>query len=40
MTQVRIAMHELTHSLVFTPELIAHFPSDATPPKSEHNGLG
>ena len=36
----RIAMHELTHSLVFTPELISYFPSSATPPHSPTDGLG
>ena len=25
----RIALHELTHSLVFTPELISHFPAES-----------
>jgi hypothetical protein len=36
----RIALHELTHALVFTPELISHFPLDATPPHSAEHGLG
>jgi hypothetical protein len=36
----RIALHELTHALVFTPELISHCPRDATPPHSAEHGLG
>ena len=37
---IRIAMHELTHSLVFSQELIANFPSDATPPADPSGGGG
>ena len=38
----RVAMHELTHALVFTPELISHFPPPSAPAHgaSEGDGLG
>ena len=38
----RIAMHELSHSLVFTPELISYFPvgTEALPPSTDATGLG
>lgn len=39
----RIALHELTHALVFTPELISHFPAESLtsePPGAVDGALG